>query len=246
MHKYQQDFIDLLEQSGALKVGAHFKLKSGRSSPYRLNLDECNDGESTRILAKSFASSIWSFFEKYPSKPELIYGIPEKGIALAPTVASAFADYDSGSWKKISWFFTRKMPKGYGEATNLSKEERRKALIVGKAPKDRQQIVLLDDVFTTGDTKYEAVSELEKLVNDPKISALFIAVDRQEADVDGKNAIEEFTHKTEIPVHSIVTASQIYHHLKAKGEVAEEILKNIKNYLKVYGTDVARKYLENL
>jgi len=41
-----------------------------------------------------------------------LYGIPEKGIALSVATAEGMA---RRAWN-VPWFFTRKMPKEYGEA----------------------------------------------------------------------------------------------------------------------------------
>ena len=55
--------------------------------------------------------------------------------------------------QNVGWFFTRKMPKEYGEATGKTDLTK---LVVGRIPQDGQAICQLDDVFTTGDAKYDA------------------------------------------------------------------------------------------
>src|SRR3989338_9616218 len=233
MEEYKTKFIDFLLKTRALKVGGDFSLKSQRTSPWFVNVGDFNDGESTAALGEFYADSILN------SKTEfnLLYGIPEKGNALA--VATAIGLAKKG--KNVPWFFTRKTPKEYGEATNLSQAERIKALVVGRAPKNGQAIVQLDDVFTAGDAKYEARAVLQSL-GDFRLPLLVIAVDRQEVGIDGRSAIEEYEQKTGTKVYSIVNALDVYNFLRENtpvktptGEIKREDVERMSNYLRVYG-----------
>ena len=242
MEDYKRDFIRFLIDKGALKFG-EFTLKSKRISPWFVNVGDFNDGESTRILGEFYAEAILNSGINF----DMVYGIPEKGNALS--VATTIALAKKG--KTVPWFFTRKVPKEYGEATNLSKEDRIKALVVGRAPKENQSIVQLDDVFTAGDAKYEAWSVLQSLGNF-NLPLLVIAVDRQEVGMDGGSAIEEYEEKTKTKVISIVNATDIYNFLKdnlplitPNGEVKIEDFNRVSQYLKTYGTDKIKSILEN-
>jgi len=141
------------------------------------------------------------------------------------------------------------MPKEYGEATNLPKDEKRKKLIVGEVEPGKD-IVLVDDVFTTGDAKYEAKQLLDELLDRPKYAALAIAVDRQEVGIDGESAISKFEETTGIPVISIITTSDIYNYLMEKDSVREEHnikkedVERIATYLRVYGTEHAKVHIK--
>ena len=201
MKQYQQEFIAFLLQTGALRVGGDFSLKSKRSSSWFVNVGDFNDGESTSAIGKFYADSIVSSGKQF----DILYGIPEKGNALA--VATTIALTSRGM--NVPWFFTRKVPKEYGEATNLSQAEKIKALVVGRAPKNKQAIVQLDDVFTAGDAKYQA-RELLQSLGDFELPLLAIAVDRQEVGIDGKSVIEEYEHKTGTKVVSIVNALDVF------------------------------------
>ena len=112
-------------------------------------------------------------------------------------------------------------------------------------PSKGQRIALVDDVLTTADTKYEAVQVLNGLFDEPSYTLLAIALDRQEVGIDGKNAVDEFSKKSGIPVISIVTASQVYDHLRSTGEDARNT-ERLGNYLRVYGTEAARKSIGTL
>ena len=134
---YKERFIDFLLKTGALRIGGDFSLKSKRLSPWFVNIGDFNDGESSAALGTFYADAILNSGEEF----DLLYGIPEKGNALAVATAIEMA----GKGTNVPWFFTRKTPKEYGEATNLSQADRIKALVVGRAPKDGQSIIQLDD-----------------------------------------------------------------------------------------------------
>jgi len=238
MEPYKAGFINLLLNTGALRVG-DYSLKSKRLSPWFVNVGDFNDGESTKALGGFYADAIASSGAEY----DMLYGIPEKGNALA--VSTAIGLLDKGT--NVPWFFTRKFPKEYGEATGLSSEERIKALVVGRAPRSGQKIVQLDDVFTTGDAKYEAREVLQSL-GEFEFPILAIAVDRQEVGIDGKSAIAEYEVATGTRVVSIINAQDVYTYLTENasvntpfGEITKEDAARIVKYLRVYGTDPARK-----
>ncbi len=209
MEQYKQDFIDYLLQTGALKIGQDFSLTSKRLSPYFINIGDFNDGESTKILGEAYANAIFYAFEEPEDKFDLLYGIPEKGVGIVAATSIGLTTLGINK----PWFFTRKLPKEHGEMTNLTSEERKK-LVVGRAPNDGDRLILLDDVFTTGDTKYESIETLNKVAEHLKYRILVIGVDRQEVGIDGKSAIQEFTEKTETPVISITNAIELYKYLR--------------------------------
>ncbi len=231
MEDYKIDFINFLLNTGALKVGngpidGLFSLKSKRTSPWFVNIGDFNDGKSTLALGQFFANAITNSGETF----DLLYGIPEKGNALAVATVIALALKE----KNVPWFVTRKFPKDYGEASamkgygdartirefitatqHLSHEDRIKAWVVGRVPKKDQSLVQLDDVFTAGDAKYEA-RELLRYLGNFKLPLLTIGVDRQEVGIDatGRSAIEEYEKTTGTKVSSIVNALDVYNFLR--------------------------------
>jgi orotidine-5'-phosphate decarboxylase len=235
MEEYKKDFIDFLFNSEVLKLGKDFSLKSKRLSPYFINIGDLNDGEKITRLGNAFASTILSLDKGV----DVIFGPAYKGIPLAVATSSALA----GKGKNIGFAFDRKEEKVHGEATG---GDLQKKVLIGAQIRDGHNIAIVEDVFTTGDTKYETLSLLNKMAKDLKFPAVLIAVDRQEVGIDGKSAIDEFTSKTGIPVLSIVNASEIYTHLKTKPEIIPAAVEKIATYLRVYGTDEARKTLNPL
>ena len=230
MEQFKTEFIEFLLATGALRVVGDFKLKSGRLSPYFVNIGDFNDGASTTALGQAYAQAIIHASTDDLSEDHLLYGIPEKGIALA--IAASVGLNSAGI--NVPWFFTRKTVKGYGEATNLSQADLIKAFVVGRAPKEGQKIIQLDDVFTAGDAKYEARKNLLSLGNF-ELPLLAIAVDRQEVGIDGSSAIEKYEHDTRTKVTSIVTATDILEYLRGH-DIDARSLERMENYLRVYGT----------
>ena len=231
MDEHKREFIEYLLSTGALKVGGDYSLKSGRLSPYFVNIADFNDGESTQRLALAYANALLSQAHSF----DLLYGIPEKGVALAPAVSVELARQGANK----GWFFTRKDPKTHGEASVLPEADKIKKLVVGRAPKPGQRIVQLDDVFTAGDAKYEARSELESL-GDFEYPLLVIAVDRQEVGIDGTSAIERYSSDKGTKVLAVVTAAEIYDYLKDREDIPSDARERMATYLRVYGTDAVR------
>ena len=238
MEDYKSRFIEYLLTTQALKGNGDFSLKSKRLSPWFVNIGDFNDGHSLRELGRFYAYSILGATAN--SKIDILYGIPEKGNMLVAATSIGLAERG----ENVPCFFTRKVPKEYGEATNLAPAERIKALVVGRAPINGQSIIQLDDVFTAGDAKYEARATLESLGNFD-LPVLAIAVDRQEVGIDGKSAIEEYERKTGTRVSSIVSASDIYQYMKEHPD-APFNLERMTNYMRVYGTDAARRTVGKL
>ena len=241
---YKLKLIDTLIECGVLKFG-EFILKSKRESPYFLNFGELNSGKSTAILADSFAHLIIEHLGK-KSKQIYLYGVPEKGVALAPTVSiSIMKKYGIDT----NWFFTRKAEKEYGEATNLQKKDSIKRIIVGSVPPRNSTVFMIDDVLTRGTGKLDELKILKKY--NIRVAALFIAVDRQEVRIDGKNGVLEFTKNTGIPVYSILKTEEILEYLRrsendysSHGVVNnKDFFKKMSAYLQVYGTDEIKSTL---
>lgn len=222
MEKYQSDFIELAVFAGALKFG-EFKLKSGRISPYFFNSGVFYTGVTTRALASIFAEFISHKLRS--DKYDAIFGPAYKGIPLAVSVSMALAQKGFD----IPWCFNRKEAKEHGD----------KGAFVGQPITDGMKLILLDDVFTTGGAKEEAIAQLSSIAK-VKIAGVFILVDRQEKDAEGKNAIAAFEKKHGTKVHAVVTADEIFqylstHQIGGKTIITKEILAAYKDYKKQYG-----------
>lgn len=215
------EFIEFLAKSGAVKFG-EFTLKSGRQSPYFISTGTLCDGATSYELGRYFALKINEIYG--PTGFDAVFGPAYKGIPLAVSVSIALQ-------KELSitkpWLFDRKEKKTHGDASGF----------VG-ADLDREaKVIIVDDVFTTGETKMEAVGKIESLGY--RVAGIVIAVDRMEKGIR-LNAIEEFTEKTKIPVHSVTNIKDVFDHLKGlniEGRiyVNDKLYAQFMEYRKKYG-----------
>lgn len=201
-----------LVKAGALKFG-DFTLKSGRKSPYFVNTGVICEGKEFLELCEFVATKIEEI-----GGCDVVYGPAYKGIPLAVGVAIAL----SKNGKKVYWLFNRKEEKVHGD----------KGVFVGHVPSPGESVVLVDDVFTTGGTKYEHVDLLKSI--GVELKAVVVVVDREERGEEGGSAAREFSEKTGVPVQSVATISDIFEELREKG-VSEEIYARFLKYRDEYG-----------
>ncbi|MDO8556072.1 MAG: orotate phosphoribosyltransferase [Nanoarchaeota archaeon] len=233
MDSYKQEFIDFLLRTGALQFGDR-SLKSKRLSPYFVNIGDFSTGSAARGLGAAFASAIIASGLSF----DFVFGPAYKGIPLAVNTASALAEQG----KDTSYVFDRKEAKLHGEGTaTATGKDLQKETLIGAHVNDKAQYVMVDDVLTTAATKDEALDLMTKVAKETQCVGLFIGVDRQEVGLDGKSAITDFTERRKVPVHSIVTAHDIYEHLKGRAGIDQAALERIHTYLRVYGTEEARE-----
>lgn len=234
MEAYKETFIDALFSCGAFRTG-QFRLKSGRMSPYFINVGVFNSGMLLQTLGEAYADAIMDHVTE--TGFDLVFGPSYKGIpiALATTIA---LHVRHGATK--GWVFDRKERKTYGEFTSAQTDaDAARSCLVGATIKPGIRVVIVDDVFTTGDTKSDVVTLLRTAEPTLSIPALFIAVDRMEKDDKGNSAIDAFVRKTKIPVHAIVNIYEIIHHLAQNGQINSETQNSIESYLHKYGCSPA-------
>ena len=134
---YKSDFIDLCLRLGVLKFG-HFKLKSGRESPYFFNAGLFNTGEAIAAVGRAYAEAVASCDVAF----DMLFGPAYKGIPLATVTAAALAERHARS---LPFAFNRKEAKDHGEGGS----------IVGSPLKGR--VLIIDDVITAGTAIRESI-----------------------------------------------------------------------------------------
>lgn len=214
-------FIEYLVRNKVLKFG-DFTTKAGRKTPYFITTGALNSGKTSYELGVFLAQKI---AKVYGSDFETVFGPAYKGIPLA--VSTSVGLYRKAKMDK-TWLFDHKEVKDHGD----------KGAFVGDGPRDGQKIIMVDDVFTTGGTKDEAIKKLKSVAN-VDIKGIVIAVDREEKGVE-KNAINEFEAATGIKVHAVEKVSNIFkylHNREIDGQVYvnDQVLAAFKEYLKQYG-----------
>jgi orotate phosphoribosyltransferase len=217
------EFVEFCISQGALTFG-EFKLKSGRVSPYFFNSGLFCTGHSIERLGFYFARKISATLA--PSEYDIIFGPAYKGIPLAVATAISLSR-DFGIDKP--YCFNRKEAKEHGD----------KGAFVGTMPRDGSRIVLIDDVFTTGGAKEEAIVQLESVAK-VSVAGVFIALDRKEKNDAGEDSIAAFEKKHKTGVHSIAAAPEVFKYLagrKISGKVMvnKETQQKFLEYSKKYG-----------
>jgi uridine monophosphate synthetase len=191
-----------LVDSRALKFG-NFKLKSGVTSPYYIDL--------TWLLSspedfKRVVSAVAHYLENLKSSitVEKLASIELKGALLLPSIASQ---------ANMPCIILRKEMKGYGLTGRIA----------GGEVKKGERFILFDDVITDGESKLEAIRAIEDAGG--RVEAVLVVVDREQG---GKKRLEELGYK----VYSITTISEIAENLILLGAISPEKAEEIREYVK--------------
>ena len=215
MESYKREFIQFLQGAGVLKFG-DFTAKSGRKIPYFINAGMIKTGEEIAKLGEFYAKA---YFEKLGNKKAVLYGPAYKGISIAVSAAVAL----SKNGLDVPFFFNRKEAKDHGEG----------GVFVGYVPQAGEEVVIVEDVITAGTAIRESMAILRGLEN-VKVAATFVMVDRKERGQGEKGAMAEIEEEFGFPVYSVVDVYDIIEYLE-EDPANEENVARIKNYLAVNG-----------
>ncbi len=218
MEGYKREFIQFLQSAGVLKFG-DFTAKSGRKIPYFINAGEIKTGEQISKLGEFYAKA---YLEKIGNKKTVLYGPAYKGISIA--VSSAVALAKNGL--DVPFFFNRKEAKDHGEG----------GVFVGYVPKEGEEVVIVEDVITAGTAIRESMAILSSL-NNVRVAATFVMVDRKEKGQGEKSAMAEVGEEFGFPVYSVVDVYDIIEYLE-EDESNKENVERIKNYLAINGAKI--------
>ena len=233
--RIEQVFLDILIKKGALRLppsaSEPFTLKSGRPSPYFINLGALTDGESLAGVKWAFASYIALLLEQGQIEDfDYVFGPSYKGISLATLTCEGLNEL-YGMDKR--YMYDRKEEKEYGD---LSADR----VIVGAAYfKPGQRILVVDDTITTGTTKVETIEKL-KLLGNHKVVGVIIAVDRQEkmgdtVKIEERGAVQYLEEVLGLKVFSVQNIKTIYNLIK--DSLDPEIRSMWADYYNRYGTE---------
>ncbi|MFV2031004.1 MAG: orotate phosphoribosyltransferase [Gammaproteobacteria bacterium] len=212
MRDFQSQFLDYCLKRGVLKFG-RYTLKSGRVSPYFFNAGLFYTGADLVALGACYAEAI----ERSGLKFDLLFGPAYKGIPLAAVTASAlYQNYN----RDIPYAFDRKEAKDHGEGGK----------IVGAPVQGR--VMIIDDVITAGTAIRQSIQLIESL--GASVTAVTVALDRQEKGQGGGSAIQEL-EQTGVQVIPIIRLDNILQYLQSSE--LDENLKAVEDYRDRYGID---------
>ena len=215
METYKREFIQFLQSAGVLKFG-DFTAKSGRKIPYFINAGMIKTGDEIAKLGEFYAKA---YFDKVGNKKSVLYGPAYKGISIAVSAAVAL----SKNGLDVPFFFNRKEAKDHGEG----------GVFVGYVPQAGEEVVIVEDVITAGTAIRESMAILSGLEN-VKVAATFVMVDRKEKGKTEKSAMKEVEEEFGFPVYSVVDVYDIIEYLE-EDEANAENVQRIRNYLAVNG-----------
>ena len=212
MENYKQQFIEFALARQVLKFG-EFTLKSGRVSPYFFNAGLFNQGADLARLGEFYAAALQDAGLQY----DMIFGPAYKGIPIATAVSIAlFNRFDIN--KPVC--FNRKETKDHGEGGNL----------IGSPL--RGEVLLVDDVITAGTAIRESMQIIQ--ANDAQLSAVLIALNRQERGNGELSAIQEVERDYQCDVLSIIDFADLMAFIETQPEY-QQYLPAMRAYREQYG-----------
>ncbi|MFH0817903.1 MAG: orotate phosphoribosyltransferase, partial [Candidatus Micrarchaeota archaeon] len=225
----------MLLEKNALRIAKGkedaFTLKSGRKSPYFVNMGYVTDGEALKSVKDAYAGAAARMIKDGKMEGfDFVFGPAYKGIPLGALMCEGLSELYGMNTK---FLYDRKEEKTHGDkATDKSIVGANHFVKGGK-------ILIVDDVITTGRTKLDVFRKLEEL-GEHKVVGILVAIDRQErmgdADkVEEKSASQFIEEHHGVKVYSIGTMQDIYEHFeKSMGHEAKE---DWLMYKKKYGAE---------
>ena len=214
---YKKDFIRFLSECGVLKFGT-FTLKSGTVAPYFLNAGEYKTGAQIKRLGEFYAACI----RENNIPVQTLFGPAYKGIPLALSAAVALYEKYGAD---VNFCFDRKEVKDHGEG----------GMFVGKQLQDGEQVVIVEDVMTSGKALKEVLPKLRGAAK-VDVTGMVITVDRMEKALNSEqSAVQQAYAEEGVKVYSIVTIEDIIEALEEGVIEGKEHVPAIRNYLAQYG-----------
>ena len=183
--------IEFLRTTDVLRFG-DFTTKSGRKTPYFIDMGRIRTGAQLAQLASFYARAAERDFG---DGFDVVFGPAYKGI---PLVCGTSAEL-SRRGREVAFCFNRKEVKDHGEG----------GVLVGHRLQAGDRVLILEDVTTAGTSIRETVPILTSAA-DVKLAGLLVAVDRRERGPGGRtSALEELREEFHMSCRAIVTIHDV-------------------------------------
>jgi uridine monophosphate synthetase len=195
------DLADALFSSGCLKFG-RFRIKSGASSPYYIDL-ACLLSSAHDFCAVTDIAVIHIGRLTAISKIDKLATIELKGALILPSIACKAC---------LPCTIVRKEDKAYGATGRIAGAD----VIRG------ERVLFFDDVISEGTSKLEAIRPLEQL--GARVENILVVVDRQQG---GKEKLKKMGYK----VHAMAKVSDLVDSLYQRSRISKEQLEAVLDYI---------------
>lgn len=223
MESYKREFIEFMVESDVLKFG-EFTLKSGRKSPFFMNVGAYVTGTQLRKLGEYYAKAI---HDTYGLEFDVLFGPAYKGIPLTVAATMAISELYG---RDIRYCSNRKEVKDHGDT----------GILLGSKLKSGDRVVIIEDVTTSGKS-IEETFPIIKAQADVEVKGLMVSLNRMEVGKGGeKSALDEIRDLYGFAASAIVTMEEVVEYLYNKpynGKIViDDTLKTaIDTYYEQYG-----------
>lgn len=252
MTDYKKQLARILAETGALFFDEDLILKDGRPTPYFVNMAMFRTGRLSLEMATVLAHMMST--NGLLENTDIILGPSYKGSAIALATAIAiWKDYG----EDFQFEYDRKEAKTHGEAS-ITKD-----IFVNRTFFDGCRIFIVDDVATSMGTKFELLQKIKTEADyhgiKCRVHGIGILIDREQTtavydDKDkvvlgkkGKNAIQEFTSKSGVPVYSAAGIREVIGYLYQekvpvlirgkRKPIDSKTKREFDEYMKMYGVN---------
>lgn len=195
--EFDGDLADRLLSSGCIRFG-EFVLKSGLESPIYIDLRQLT---SNPPLLARVANAYLPLLKTLSF--DRLAALPYAALPIGTAISL------QGGWPMV---YPRKETKEYGTRAEIEG-----AYMPG------ERVVVIDDLATTGGSKFEAIEKLESA--DLYVKDVVVLVDRESG---AKKSLEDAGYK----MHSVFTLSQMLDHWERNARVSPERIAAAREFLR--------------